>query len=115
MPRVVQRPAARQDFIIHYAYLTGNAGLDTARRFREAVERTYTELARMPKMGVPGKTGEGKHSGVRLWRVRRFKAYLIAYRPNREGVAIERLIHAKQDYQRVGSALIVCGWPRIVL
>lgn len=101
MSRVVQRPAARQDFIIHYAYLAEKAGLETARRFRQAVGRTYTELARMPEMGVPGKIGEGKHAGVRLWRVRRFREYLIAYRPHQEGVAIERLIHAKQDYQRV--------------
>ena len=101
MPRVVQRPAARQDFIIHYAYLAEHASLEIAHRFRLAVARTYAELARMPEMGVPGKIGEGRHSGVRLWRVRRFKQYLIAYRPHREGVAIERLIHAKQDYQRV--------------
>ena len=101
MARVVQRPAARQDFIIHYAYLTENASLETARRFREAVEQTYADLARMPGMGISGKGGEGKHAGVRLWRVRRFKEYLIAYLPYREGVAIERLIHAKQDYRRV--------------
>jgi hypothetical protein len=36
-----------------------------------------------------------------LWRVRGFREYLIAYRPHSEGVAIERLIHAKQDYHRV--------------
>jgi toxin ParE1/3/4 len=101
MLRVVQRPAARQDFIIHFVYLAERAGLGTARRFREAVDQTYAELARMPEMGVPGKVGEGKHAGVRLWRVRRFREYLIAYKPSREGVAIERLIHAKQDYHRI--------------
>ena len=101
MARVVQRPAARQDFVIHYAYLAENASLETAQRFRAAVERTYTDLARMPAMGAPGKASQAKHSEVRLWRVQRFKEYLIAYRPYRDGVAIERLIHAKQDYQRV--------------
>jgi hypothetical protein len=30
--------AARRDFIIHYAYWAENAGLDTAQRFRHAVE-----------------------------------------------------------------------------
>jgi plasmid stabilization system protein ParE len=81
--------------------LAENASLETAQRFRRAVERTYAELAQMPEMGVPGKIGEGEHAVTRLWRVRRFKEYLIAYRPHREGVAIERLIHAKQDYHRV--------------
>ena len=101
MPRVVQRPAARQDFIIHLAYLAERASPETARRFREAVDRTYIDLARRPEMGVPGKVAVGKHSGVRLWRVRGFREYLIAYRPHSEGVAIERLIHAKQEYHRV--------------
>jgi len=101
MARAVQRPAARRDFIIHYVYLAENGGLETAKRFRLAVEKTYAELAEMPGMGAPGKVRQGKHSGVRLWRVRDFEAYLIAYRPHRGGVAIERLVHAKQDYERV--------------
>lgn len=101
MARAVQRTAARRDFIIHYAYLLEHAGLAIARRFREAVEQTYAELAKMPHMGVPGKVRQGKHVGVRLWRVRDFDSYIIAYRPHRVGVAIERLIHAKQDYQRI--------------
>ena len=101
MARAVQRTAARRDFIIHYAYLLERAGLDTARRFREAVEQTYAELAEMPGKGTPGKVRHGKHGGVRIWPVRGFDNYLIAYRPHREGIAVERLVHAKQDYRRV--------------
>jgi plasmid stabilization system protein ParE len=55
MPRVVQRPAARRDFIIHYAYISEHAGLDVAKRFRESVEATYAALAKMPRVGVPFK------------------------------------------------------------
>jgi hypothetical protein len=55
----------------------------------------------MPGMGAPGRVGRGKHAEVRIWRVRGFHEYLIGYRPRRGGVAIERLVHAKQDYQRV--------------
>ena len=101
MARAVQRPAARRDFIIHYAYLAEKAGLDTAKQFRQAVELTYAELAGTPEMGAPRKVRRGKHAGVRLWRVRDFKEYLIAYRPYRGGVRIERIVHAKQDYRRV--------------
>lgn len=101
MARAVQRTAARRDFIIHYAYLLENAGRDVARRFREAVEATYGELAEMPEMGTPGKVRQGKHAGVRIWPVSGFTNYLIAYRPHSVGIAVERLIHAKQDYQRV--------------
>jgi len=54
----VQRIAARRDFIIHYAYLAERAGFETARRFRQAVESTYTELAEMPGLGSPGKVSK---------------------------------------------------------
>ena len=53
MARAVQRPAARRDFIIHYVYLAENAGLDVAKRFRQAVESAYSQLAEMPGMGRP--------------------------------------------------------------
>src|ERR1051325_1425713 len=101
MARWVQVPAARRYFIIHYAYLTGKAGIDTAKQFRQAVELTYAELAGKPRIGAPHKVRGGKHAGIRLCRVRDFKEYLIAYRPYRGGIRIERIVHAKQDYRRV--------------
>lgn len=69
MARAVQRPAARRDFILHYVYLAENASIDTAKRFRESVQKTYAELAEMPGMGTPGKVRQGQHAGVRIWRV----------------------------------------------
>jgi toxin ParE1/3/4 len=101
MARAVQRPAARRDFIIHYVYIAENAGLEVAQRFREAIEAAYAHLAKMPRMGAPAKIRRGKHAGVRIWRVREFEEYLIAYKPRRGGVGIERIIHAKDDYRRV--------------
>ncbi len=52
-------------------------------------------------MGAPAKGRQRKHAGIRIWRVHEFEEYLIAYRPRRGGVGIERLIHAKQDYRRI--------------
>ena len=100
MARAVQRPAARRDFV-HYVYLAENAGMDVAKRFRQAVESAYARLAEMPRTGVPARVRQRKHAGVRIWRIREFEEYLIAYKPRRGGVAIERLIHAKQDYRRI--------------
>ena len=101
MARAVQRPAARRDFIIHYVYLAENAGPDVAKRFRQAVESAYAKLAEMPDMGAPAKLRKKKHQNVRIWQLREFSEYLIAYKPRRGGVGIERIIHAKQDYRRV--------------
>jgi len=44
MARAVRRPAARRDFIIHYIYIAENAGLEVAKRFRQAVESAYAHL-----------------------------------------------------------------------
>ena len=35
------------------------------------------------------------------WTKTEFENFLIFYRPLKDGVAIERVFHAKQDYQRV--------------
>jgi plasmid stabilization system protein ParE len=101
IPRAIQRPSARRDFTTHYVYLAEHASLDVARRFRKAVERTYEDLARMPGMGSAHKLRGGRRAGIRLWPVRGFGNYWIAYNPHRAGVAIERLFHAKQDYARI--------------
>ncbi len=99
--RIVQRRAARRDLVAHFVYLAENASVETTRRSRQAAEDTYTDLSRMPRMGAPGKVRAVKFAGVRLWRVKGFEKYLIVYRPIQNGVQIERVIHASQDYQRV--------------
>ena len=52
-------------------------------------------------MGAPGKVKGAKYESLRLWRVNGFENYIIAYRSRGNTVAIERLIHAKQDYQHI--------------
>ena len=55
MAKAVQRPKARRDFIMHYVYLAENAGLAVAKRFREAVQATYADLAGCLAWAHPGK------------------------------------------------------------
>jgi plasmid stabilization system protein ParE len=71
MARVLKREAAKRDLIGHFVYLAGNASLEVARRFADAARNTFSELA------------------------------LIAYRPLKDGVVIERVFHGAQDYHRV--------------
>lgn len=95
MARAYQRPAA----LYYPLRLSGRNG---GSEHSAAVENTYIELAEMPGMGAPAKVPNGRHAGVRLWRVRDFENYLIAYRERRAGgVSIERLFHAKQDHTRL--------------
>src|ERR1035438_4334562 len=98
MAQVLKREAAKRDLITHFVYLAENASLAVARRFKDAARVTFIELSNTPEMGAPGKVRQGKFAGIRLWRVVGFERYLIAYRPLKDGVVIERVFHAAQDY-----------------
>ena len=54
----------------------------------------------MPYMGAPRDALSSKFADIRLWRVNGFENYLILYHPRNDGIAVERVIHAKQDYHR---------------
>jgi plasmid stabilization system protein ParE len=101
MARVVIRPKARRELQQVVVYLTENAGPEVSRRFRRAATETFQSLAAMPAMGSPRKVRRPEFAGIRMWRVKYFESYLIFYFPRRGGISIERVIHAKQDYQRV--------------
>jgi toxin ParE1/3/4 len=101
MARVLKREAAKRDLIGHFVHLAENASLEVARRFKEGARKTFSKLAETPGMGTPGKIRHGRYADVRLWRVGGFERYLIAYRPLKDGVVIEPVFHAAQDYRRV--------------
>jgi toxin ParE1/3/4 len=99
MARISKRPAAKRDLIQHFVWLGENAGIEVARRFLHSAQKSFDDLARRPRMG-PIKIHDGSLSGLRMWRVTGFEHFLIFYRPVKDGIAIERVIHAKQDYKR---------------
>lgn len=101
MPRIVRCEAAKRDITSHFAYLGERAGLRVAKRFTAAVRATLFELSKMPEMGAPGRIQKGRFAGVRIWPVPGFRNYLIIYRPLADGLIVERVIHAAQDYQRI--------------
>ena len=101
MARVLKRDAAKRNLIRHFVYLAENASLETARHFRDAARDAFNQLSEMPEMGSPGNVRQSKFAGVRLWRVGGFERYIIAYHPLKDGVVIDRVFHASQDYQRI--------------
>jgi plasmid stabilization system protein ParE len=97
--RAIVRPAARRDLIRHFAYIGENSSIAAACRFLSEARDTFLELAQMPHLGAPGKSR--KFPTLRMWRVRHFEKYLIFYQPIPEGVRVERVIHAAEDYTRI--------------
>lgn len=101
MPVVTIRPQARQDIREIFRYYIEVGGIELAKRFRNTASRTFQQLAQFPSMGSPRKVRKPNFRGVRMWRVRGFDSYLVFYFPKEDGIAIERVIHASRDYQRV--------------
>src|SRR5213594_1239798 len=68
MPRAVQRPAARRDFIIHYVYLAENGSLDLAHpRIRGVSNRLQTtSWRRRNRTDHPRQTGLSADSPLEL-------------------------------------------------
>jgi toxin ParE1/3/4 len=102
MARVVVRPKAERDIRQIFVYLIENAGIEVTKRFRLATSETLRDLTRMPSLGAPGKVRRTAFQGVRMWRVKGFEDYLLFYFPlDQDGIAVERVIHAKRDYRRM--------------
>jgi len=75
--------------------------LGAARRFLVEARGSFLELAQAPNVGA--RRQSGKFPTLRMWRVRHFEKYLIFYHPIPEGVRVERVIHAAEDYNRILS------------
>lgn len=101
MSSVLIRPRARREITLIISYLIENATPDVALRFRSAAQATFERLAEFPHSGAVKKLRGLKYAGVRMALVDGFPNYLIFYFPRQNGVAIERVIHAKQDYLRM--------------
>src|SRR6266436_6378985 len=51
MPQIVQRVAAKRDLTRHFVWFAEEAGIEVARRFQKSAEKSFHDLAAMPRMG----------------------------------------------------------------
>ncbi len=98
---VNQNKEARRDLLYHFLYLGREAGIGTAKKFRNRFEETFDALARMPLMGTLVDTSRPELAGLRKWRIKEFEDFLIFYLPRKDRVEILRVIHAAQDWMVV--------------
>lgn len=95
-PVVLQRPRARIDLAMHYAFL-GERDPDAAERFLASAENTLRLLARNPGIGEPYPNRSPRLAGLRCSRIKRFRKHLIFYRPVPEGIEVIRVLHGSRD------------------
>jgi toxin ParE1/3/4 len=98
MSRVIQRPEAKLGIIEIADHIAQN-NLETAQRFIQAVEESYTFLATFPESGELWNTSNPKYLKTRFWPVRGFPNHLIFFRPLRDCIEVLAVIHAARDIQ----------------
>lgn len=97
---VHKAPLARIDLIACYAYI-GERNPDAAHRFRLAAEDTFKVLALSPNIGEPYEVSNPRLQGLRCARVKRFRNYVIFYRPIASGIDVIRVLHAARNIRNI--------------
>lgn len=96
-PGVNKTDQAKRDLLAIAHYLEQTASLATAMRFLNAAQSAFESLARLPGLGSVWESPKSRLRNVRVWPIRRFRKYLIFYRPKRNGVEILRVIHGSRN------------------
>src|SRR5436853_321926 len=86
---------------VDLAQMDTEAPMKTALRFTHASSDTLKRLAGMPEMGSLLELPNPALAGIRVWRVRGFKNYLIFYRPLSDGIRVLRVLHAARDIESI--------------
>lgn len=98
--RIFIREQARQDLMEIYAYLLERSELAGERLLNEA-RATFELIAQNPGVGRSWASAHSKLAGIRVTSIsKRFRNYLIFYRPVRNGVEIVTILHVARDLSR---------------
>lgn len=97
---ITKSPAAYRDLDDIASYIQRH-NMDAAHRFLEAAEQAFALLASQPLLGEfylhP------QYPELRIWTLgRRFRNYVVFYRPLAEGVEIVRVLHGARDQLPAG-------------
>lgn len=88
--------AAHRDVVQHAQYLS-ERNPPAARRFLQAVRKSYDRLRSAPDLGEVWGEGVSQTHPCRCWCVRRFEKYVIYYRVLPMSIEIVRVLHSAQD------------------
>lgn len=89
------RPQFYFDIIEEIEYLARRAGPETARRWHRGVDQTIQQLLRHPYIGR--QRTDLKPVGIRSWRVKNFRRWLIFYAVRDNTVTLLRVRYGMMD------------------
>src|SRR5918996_1214394 len=99
-PEIILRPKAREDIAEIAAYI-GLDNPEASAAFRQTLQNFYEVLADLPEIGSVRNFDNPELEDLRMWRIPRFKNYLIFYRLTSEKVEIARVLHGARDISSV--------------
>jgi toxin ParE1/3/4 len=97
--RIVVEQAAEMDLFEAIAYYRREGTPATARRFLDAAQDTFAQLAQMPGMGRAYQTNRPQLQHLHIWRVRGFASFLIFYHATDDTLFIVRVLHGARDIE----------------
>lgn len=91
---------AENDLVSCAAYLQLDS-TETAIRFLEAFDRTVEFLQQSPLIGEVCPYSNPLLEGIRVWRIQKFKNYLVFYRVLSNELEVVRVLHGSRDLDLV--------------
>jgi toxin ParE1/3/4 len=99
-PRIVERPEAIRD-LEELAEYIAQRSVAAGERFYDAVKEAYRRLAEMPEAGSRWESDQPALRDVRCWTIRRFRNYVIFYRPLTNGIEILRVLRGARNLRAI--------------
>lgn len=98
--RILVRPAASHDLDEQAAYIARKSTVETALRFFEAADVTFSLLAGRPHVGrLYGL--KPPLEAIRSFPVKGFAEVLVFYRPVRGGIEVVRVLHGAREIEKL--------------
>src|SRR4051812_29205837 len=94
--RLLVRDIARDD-VDEIARYIAQDKLDAALRFYDAAEAAFDLLASVAGAGPRVEPSIDLVPDLRFWPIKRYRNYLVLYRPLPDGVEILRVVHGARD------------------
>lgn len=93
--QLVTRPQFYRDVVEEVDYLARKADPETAERWHTALAQTIRQLLRHPEIGRP--RPDLQPTGIRSWRVNRFRRWLIFYVIRDKALVLLRVRYGMMD------------------
>jgi toxin ParE1/3/4 len=99
MPTIIVRSEARSDIDGIFVRIAHD-NFDAAVRVDDAITEAFRLLSDNPNAGAACEFPEADLADLRYWPVKKYRDYLVIYRPLADGVEVVRVIHAATDMRR---------------